>query len=210
MIPKNAKRETYDFRGDFSWAKAHGIGMVFWNELSGIMGADGQTNDTHWDWAEGLARLNNLPTAINLSASNFAIPSWVANRFREDGLMLPMPGYLGDSMSVANWRGTQSKAGEAAWGATPARDAILRALQSSVRHFNSDPNVVSWMEPLCELSQGGDDFMGYGPGADTTYREYLLGKYGSVDKLSTAWFGNSTALKSWDDVHAPELASFLG
>ena len=52
--------------------------------------------------------------------------------------------------------------------------------------------------------------MGYGPGADTTYREYLRDKYGSVDKLSQAWFGKSDSLKSWDDVHAPELASFLG
>jgi hypothetical protein len=210
MLPAKVKREDYDFRGDFTFAKNHGVGMVFWDELSTIMGADGQTSDSHWDWAEGLARLNNLSTAINLSASNFSIPTWVANRYREDGLMQPMPGYLGDSMSVANWRGNESRAGELAWGVTPARDAMLRALQTSVRHFNDHPNVTSWMEPLCELSQGGDDFMGYGPGADTTYREYLRGKYGSVDKVSQAWFGKPDALKSWDDVHAPELASFLG
>jgi hypothetical protein len=209
-MPEKATAETYDFRGDFTFAKKHDVGTVFWNELSGIMGADGQTSDVHWDWAEGLARLNNLPTAINLSASNFGLPTWVANRFREDGLMLPMPGYLGDSMSVANWRGFEPKLGELAWGVTPARDAMLVALQSSVRHFNSHSSVVSWMEPLCELSQGGDDFMGVGPGADITYREYLRGKYGSVDKVSQAWFGQADTLKSWDDVHAPELASFLG
>jgi len=210
MVPTGQKSDEYDYRGDFTFAKDHGVGMVFWNELSDVIGADGQTADPHWDWAQGWAKLDNLPTAINLSAGNLSIPTWVANRYREDGLMQPMPGYLGDSMSVAAWRGTEPKAGELAWGATPARDAMLRAMQESVRHFDGDPNIVSWMEPLCELSQGGDDFMGCGPGADITYREYLRGKYGSVDKLSKAWFGQPDKLKSWDDAHAPELASFLG
>ena len=163
MIPEKATAETYHFRGDFTFARNHGVGMVFWDNLSDILGADGQTDDAHWDWAEGLARLNDLPTAINLSASNFGIPTWVANRFREDGLMLAMPGYLGDSMSVANWRGTEPKCGELAWGVTPARDAMLRALQESVRHFDSHSNVVSWMEPLNELSQGGGRLHGLRP-----------------------------------------------
>jgi hypothetical protein len=209
QVAPGQKEEDYDFKGDFTYARDHGVGMVFWDNISKIMGADGQTDQTHWGWAEGLAKQNNLPVAINLSAGNFSLPTWIGNRFRED-LMQPMPGFLGDSMSIANWRGTEGKAGELVWGATPALDATLATLQASVRHFNDDPNITSWLEPHGELSQGGDDFMGYGPGVDASYRDFLREQYGSVDKVNQAWFGQSDTLKSWDDVHAPELASFLG
>jgi hypothetical protein len=209
MTPPGEKNETYDFRGDFTFAKNSGVGLVFWDTLNRIMGADGQTDQTFWNHNLAEATLNNLPVAINLSTLNYDIPSWLANR-RRDGMEHPMPDYLGDSMSVAGWRGTSGKVGEVAWGATDTRDVMLGAMQADVHRFVNVPNITSWMEPHNELSQAGDEFMGYGPACDATYRDYLRHHYGSVDEVSQAWFGKPAALKSWDDVHAPELASFIG
>jgi hypothetical protein len=209
MTAPGHQNETYDFRGDFAFAKDAGVGMVFWDNFNKVMGTDGQTDQTFWNHNVELARQNNLPLAINLSTLNYDIPNWMANRYRT-GMQQPMPDYLGDSMSVAGWRGTSGKVGEVAWGATEARDAMLGAMQADVRRFVNVPNVVSWMEPHNELSQGGDDFMGYGPACDITYRDYLRSHYGSVDKVSQAWFGQPDTLKSWDDIRVPELASFIG
>jgi hypothetical protein len=207
--PPGQGDQEYDVREDFKYARDSGAGMVFWNNLSHVMGADGQTDLSSWSWAEGWARANNLPVAINISALNYDIPSWLANRYR-DGMMHTMPGYLGDSMSVANDRGTSGKVGELAWGATAARDAMLAALQVSVRHFNQESNVVSWCEPHGEIAQAGDDLVGYGPATDVVFRDYLRTRYTGPDQVGKAWRGDAGAFKSWDDIHVPELAEFLG
>jgi hypothetical protein len=209
MTPKDQTPETYDFRGDFTFAKNHGVGMVYWCNLNHVMGADGQSDRTAWDWTEGWSKEDGLPVAINVSTLNYDIPSWLANRYR-NGMMQPMPDYLGDSMSVANWRGTSGKVGELAYGATPTRDAMLAAIQTAVRHFDKESNVVSWMEPHGEVSQGGDDFMGYGPAADATFRDYLRTRYAGPDEVSRAWFGHAGSFQSWDDIKVPELATFAG
>jgi hypothetical protein len=207
--PQGVDKDTYDFRGDSTFAKDHNVGMVFWQNLSHVFGADGQTDRTFWDWDEKWAAQDNVPTAINLSALNYDIPVWLANRYR-DWMMLPMPDYLGDSMMPAGFRGMAGKTGELAFGDTPALDAMLRALQADVRYFNTHPNVVSWLEPHGELAQGGDDLMGYGPACDRTFREYLKQHYSSPDEVSKAWTGQPGAFASWDAVTVPEVADFCG
>lgn len=207
--PQGVDRDAYDYRGDSAFAKDHNVGLVFWDNLSHVFGADGQTDRTFWDWDEKWAAQDNVPTAINLSALNYDIPTWISNRYR-DGMQQPMPDYLGDSMSLAGYRGTSGRGGELAWGDTPARNAMLAALQADVRHFNTHPNVVSWLEPHGELAQGGDDLMGYGPACDRTFRDYLKHHYASVDDVSTAWTGKPGAFASWDAVTVPELADFCG
>ena len=207
--PPGQNDQEYDVRDDFKFAHDSNAGMVFWNNLSHIMGADGQTDVASWDWAAGWAKANNLPVAINISSLNYDIPSWLPNRYR-DGMMHTLPFYLGDSMSVANDRGTSGKVGELAWGATEARDAMLAALQTSVRRFDKDANVVSWCEPHGEIAQAGDDFVGYGPAADAVFRDYLRSHYSGPDQVGKKWRGNAGAFKGWDDIHVPELAEFLG
>jgi hypothetical protein len=207
--PPNVDKDAYDFRGDSTFAKDHHVGMVFWDNLSHVLGADGQTDRTFWDWDEKWAAQDDVPTAINLSTLNYDIPVWVSNRYR-DGMMLTMPDFLGDSMSVASFRGTAGKTGELAFGDTPALNAMLRAMQADVRHFNTHPNVVSWLEPHGELAQGGDDLMGYGPACDRTFRAYLKQHYKSEDEVSTAWTGKPGAFASWDAVTVPEIADFCG
>jgi hypothetical protein len=206
--PPNVDRDAYDYRGDSTFAKDHNVGMVFWENLSHVFGADGQTDRTFWDWDEKWAAQDDVPSAINLSALNYDIPPWLGNRFR-DWMMQPMPDYLGDSMDPANERGTAGKTGELAYGDTPALDAELAAVQQDVRHFATHPNVVSWLEPHGELAQGGDDLMGYGPACDKTFRAYLQKHYASPDDVATAW-GLPGAFANWEAIHCPELAEFAG
>jgi hypothetical protein len=209
VTPPNVDKDTYDYRGDSAFAKDHNVGMVFWEGLSHIFGADQQTDRSFWDWDEKWAAQDNVPSAINLSALNYDIPSWVANRYR-DWMMQPMPNYLGDSMMPAGYRGTAGKTGELAFGDTPALNAMLSGLQTDVRHFNTHPNIVSWLEPHGELAQGGDDLMGYGPACDRTFRDYLKKHYSTPDDVSKAWTGQPGAFASWDAIHCPELAEFAG
>jgi hypothetical protein len=201
-----AKPETYDFTRDFSFAKENAAGLLMWATQSMQGSSEGITNANWWGWIERWAGPLGLPLGINLSAYNYDLPNWVANRFRGQ-LAQPMPHYLGDSMSIAGQRGTGGKVGELAWGATAARDAMFGSLQQLVRRFADSPNVVSWLEPHGEFYQGGDAFMGYGPAVDATFRDYLVGKYRTVAALNAAWL---TALPAIDAVKAPELAEFAG
>jgi len=206
QLPDGVTNATYDFTKDFDFAEKNNAGLVLWSTLSEVGMADGLTNECVWRWVEDWAGDKKLPVGINLSAANFTVPNWIANRYR-DQTMLPMPGYLGDSMSIANGRGVHGKNGELAWGSSEARDAMLGALQQTVKNHTEDYNVVSWLEPHNEFYQGGDAFMGYGPAADRTFRTYLESKYQTVGALSKAW---GRPIASWDAVKALELAEFAG
>lgn len=198
--------EAYDFTREFEFARDHQAGLVMWSVLSKEASAEGVTNESWWAWGQRWARAWNIPLGVNLSAYNYSLPNWVANRYREQ-LAQPMPCFLGDSMSIANGRGTEGKAGELAWGATEARDAMFGALQQTVRRLAKDPNIVTWLEPHGEFYQGGDAFMGYGPAVDATFREFLKGRYGKPEALAAAW---GVPVPSWESVRAPELAEFAG
>ena len=50
----------------------------------------------------------------------------------------------------------------------------------------------------------------YGPEADRSYRTFLKERHGSLQKLSQRWHGDGRALKTWDEVHVPELVHFFG
>jgi len=205
-MPAGSKPESYDVASDFDFAKEHGAGLLMWATESMQGSSEGVTNANWWGWVEQWAKPAGIPIGINLSAYNYDIPNWIANRFRAE-LAQPMPQYLGDSMSIAGGRGTGGKVGELAWGATAARNAMFGSLQQVVRRFAKEPNILSWLEPHGEFYQGGDAFMGYGPAVDETFRAYLKVRYGTIAAVNAAW---STALPSIDAVKAPELAEFAG
>ena len=205
-MPKDEKPATYDFTRDFDFARQTGAGLVMWSTLSHQAWSEGVTNANWWGWVENWARPYGLPVGVNLSAYNYDISNWVANRYRSE-LAQPMPHYLGDSMSIAGWRGTGGKVGELAWGATEARDAMFGSLQLVVRRFAQEPIITSWLEPHGEFYQGGDAFMGYGPAVDATFRDYLKNKYGTIAALNAGW---GDKLAAFAAVKAPELAEFAG
>jgi len=205
-MPGGKPVELYDFTRDFEFARDHQAGLVLWSVLSKEDAAQGVTSENWWAWAQRWAREWGIPLGVNLSAYNYSLPNWLANRYRGQ-LAQPMPCYLGDSMSIAGWRGTEGKVGELVWGATEGRDAMFGALQQTVRNLASDPNITTWLEPHGEFYQGGDAFMGYGPAVDATFQAFLKDRYGTLPALAAAWGAKPL---SWEDIKAPELAEFAG
>ncbi|RYG27477.1 glycosyl hydrolase family protein, partial [bacterium] len=135
-----------------------------------------------------------------------AIPTtWLLNRYRED-TALKMPQYSGSFYRVADSR--LGGNGILSWGTAEGEDAELGTVQSSVRRFAADENVVGWLEPHSELGHGKQQlFLEYGPASDRSFRDFLRKKYGSVAKVNSRW---GTKHADWNAVHAPELAEFLG
>ena len=208
-LPKGATDQTYDVTKEFEWAQQQDrTGLVFWDDEYANDTAEGMMNYVWWDWAAQAARQKNLPIAINDSDGAGAATTWLLNRYRSE-TQQKMPGYVGGFYRVADpYAGGQ---GTVSWNAQAAEDAQLGLVQSSIRHFASAPNVVSWLEPHGETKHGPHDiFLEYGPVADANYRRYLKLQYGEPGTVSARWFGTVDRLHSWADVHVPELASFLG
>lgn len=207
--PPKVREQDYDFLHEFDYAAEHGrSGFVFWDQMFQLDRAEGVMDDGWFDWAQAAARERHLPVGINLSVEQSTDPVWLLNRYR-DQTMQYMPGYVGDFYSVG--RKGLGERGSLSWSATTAEDAALATLQASVRRFAAEPNVVSWLEPHGELVHGShDELLEYGPVADRSYREYLKKRYDTPARVSQRWFGQGDALRSWDDVHVPELVSFCG
>jgi len=196
-------KTDYDPTQDFDFAQASGhAGLAVWEEPNTQDTAEGIMNTPHWDWALAEATKRGLPFGINFGMANTC---WEFNRDRDQELQ-GQPEYLG------GWYGLVGSGPMAlSWNAPKAENLIMAEMQQTVRRFKDTDNVVSWMEPHEESGHGAADLLvDYGPQADIGYRTYLKSKYERVSVVAQRWFGDPGALKSWDDVHVPELASFLG
>jgi Icc-related predicted phosphoesterase len=200
--PKGAG--VYDPSGEFEFAKKlGGLGFVFWAKGEGMDFTYGQSNTRWWDWAERLASRRNLPMVINTANSDLP---WLANYFREQTAM-KMPQYCGSYHSVASpyLGGT----GFNSWAATDAKDVQLSVLQQYVKKYSDFSNTLEYLEPHGEPFHGKYSlFLEYGPETDKSFRRYLKEQYGTVEKVAARWGKGN--LRDWDQVHLPELASFLG
>jgi hypothetical protein len=198
--PGQPASETYDVNHEFEWAKTNGrTGLLFWADMCPLETAEGMTHEAWWDWAEKAAKKYELPTAIN--------DTWGINvNGHRDQQMTKMPEFLGsrESVGIAD-NGTLS------WNATTAADEELGLVQTTIKDFDDDQNVVSWLEPIGELYANDSTVLDeYGPVADGGYRRYLKATFGSLTQVSKRWYGDAGHLRSWDDIRVPEVASFLG
>jgi hypothetical protein len=204
--PGQPKNQPYDFAQDFNFARDHGRqGFAFWSNEAQIDNAEGLMEYPYWDFALEAARAMNLPALINISSGP---ASWLVNRYREQ-TMLKMPQYEGHFFkpgdAYSGGMGILSRDSE------EAMDAELGLLQSAVRRYASYPNIVGWLQPYGEMFHGSQDlFLEYGPVADRSYRRYLRQRYGTVSVVSQRWHRDAAHLKSWDAVHVPEFAEFMG
>ncbi|HEY3418655.1 MAG TPA: hypothetical protein VGM23_17400, partial [Armatimonadota bacterium] len=72
-------------------------------------------------------------------------------------------------------------------------------------------NVTGFGEWHGEVGEGPIAmFMDYGPTADARYRTYLREKYKTPEAVLTRWTGGRKLNVTWDDIHLPEPAYFLG
>jgi len=189
--------------GDFKFAQQENhIGLVVSYEPDPAETAEGVFTGNAADWLMDEAQKYELPIAINLDVyKTFAL----LNRYPEQ-LIQYQPQFLGGEYGSMNF-------GEEilSWNAFQAKDVALGELNKAIRPLAKQPNITDWLEGHSEMHHGIADYMlEYGPVADEGYRTFLKSKYGTVDAVAQRWHGNASALKSWDDVHVPELYSFLG
>lgn len=207
--PDGVAVADYNFPGDFDYAQSQdNSGLVLWDHLNPINTAEGMLRQSYWDWAAAAAAARRLPVAINISMGTGGTALWQSNRYPWQ-VQQKMPQFSGNYHKVADpYLGGM---GVLSWMGRETYDLSLGVLQESVRHWKTQPNVVSFLEPNGELHHGHQDiFLEYGPLADASYRKFLEEKYRTPDALSERWFGRPDAITSWDQVRVPELASFLG
>jgi hypothetical protein len=196
---------TYDSRHDFEYAQASNhAGLQIWHGGQPGETSEWMTKEPMWDWTLGEAQKYGLPFGINLGIEPET--NWYYNRHPESMLQFA-PGFLGTYYGSFNY----GIGPMVAWTSTEGQDALLGQLQPSVRRLKEIDNVTSWMEPHQEVGHGAADYLtDTGPGADSNYRHFLADKYKTVQAVSQRWYGHTTSLTSWNSVHVPEPADFLG
>jgi len=201
--PGEPKVANYDPITEFDFAASHDrCGIVAWNWLLLVDSAEYIMND-HWaTWALAASLAKGIPNALNVSVNN---PAWLLNRYMDESMM-KMPGFVGQFNGIMRGSGM----GQLSWNAQAGYDAMLATIQKTVREFNGNENLVSWMEPHGELDHGDQDVLiDFGPAADAGYRRFLQEKYRDAAAVSRRWYGDER-LTTWDAVRVPELAYFAG
>lgn len=195
----------YDFNTDLRFAKDHGMGLVLWTNALTVDSAEGMTNEQTWSYVQERARQMGIP--VHLNPQNSWPTVWLGNRYREE-TQLKAPQFLGGFYGVAH---DTASVGALSWNSQAGEDELLGLLQETVRRFAGDPNIVGWLEPHAETADTPQGkFIEYGPLADKSIRQFLRERYGSLTAVSERWHGSAGHYKSWNNVHAPELAEFAG
>jgi len=201
--PEGTRMTDYDPAQDFAFDKEYGTGMQIWQTPLSIDNAEGVTQIPWNLWVVKQTNKDGIQLGINDGIESKML--WAHNRWPEQMTQF-QPGFLGD------WYGSMNfDEGITSWNGLEAKDHELAEVQGSLRQFSAYKNITSWLEPHEEMSHGAADLLlEYGPVADAGYRTFLKEKYHDVGTLSQRWYGDAKKLKSWDDVKAPEMASFLG
>ena len=199
--------QTYDYADALKFARDHGpLGLVVWTNPLADDYAEGLTNEQAWDWMQVNARKQGIPVHIN---TQIAPPQeWLANRYREQ-TMLKAPQFLGGYYGVAH---DSAGLGAISWLSQEAEDALLGIFQQTVRRFARDPNIVGWLEPHGETYEVPQKyFLESGPYADNVWRDFLRGRYRTLQRAVRALARRCWPLtKSWDEIRLPEVADFAG
>ena len=195
----------YDFGQDFDFAAQNTVGLVFWDNETLNDTAEGLANLGGWRWAAQEARARHLPMHINTSCGPAL---WLTNRFRNE-TMQKQPQYCGSYYRIGV--AEIGAVGTLSWASESGQDVELGVLQDTVRRFVGYPNVVGWLEPHGEADYPPLSWLvEYGPVADRDFRRYLEARYASPAELGKAWYADPQKVSSWEEVHVPELATFVG
>ncbi|MDR3708241.1 MAG: hypothetical protein P4L33_08065 [Capsulimonadaceae bacterium] len=206
QLPKGESAATYDYNHEFDWAQAEDhAGILLAKAPLATDSAEGMMNVATNAWIADEARQHNLPVELHLDGGVGSEPTWFLNDFR-DQQQMRMPGFTGGNHRIMT--SLMCGQGVLSWNSQIGQDAYMGLFEGVVKRFKNDPNVTSYLEPHNELKHGAHDiFLEYGPVADENYRRYLKGKYATPLALASRW---QMLLRSWDDVHVPEIAKFAG
>ena len=197
--------DDYDYESDLTFVKDNETGLVIWDKVSQYNTPEGMANTQWWAWLQANARKMGVP--MHLNCTNDWPMLWLSNRYRDE-TQLRMPQFLGGYYDVGNQSGSQ---GAISWNSQAGEDALLGAIQQTVKRFAGDPNIVGWLEPHGETSQLPMSlFCEYGPTADKSLRQYLQGRFGKPGVVAERWTGDPNRYKTWEDIRAPEIAEFAG
>ncbi len=203
---KRIEWRDYNVLGEFDFAQRCGkAGMVAWLNEDKTDFAEGMTNEILSDWVARASAKRGLPYVVNGFVGD---ASWLVNRYRRE-TQQRAPSYCGGYYTAGD--AYHAGNGHISWCSGAGRDAALATIQNSYRRYAARENTIEYLEPHGELRHGEHDILTeHGPLADASYRTFLKQGCGTVQAVSRRWFGNDTALRSWDDVRVPEPAHFLG
>ncbi|MGE9296090.1 MAG: hypothetical protein ACQKBV_07385 [Puniceicoccales bacterium] len=197
---------SYDFLAEFDFAEEMGkTGLIPFNGPHSMDTAGGLDNTMWWEWMLPIAEERGLPIGFNVKVAEGIEAPWLMNRYR-DQMMEPMPQFGGTYMRIGSpYFGTR---GTSSWSAKDANQIQFDMMETFLRRFEDQDNLVTILEPHGELKNLSHSiFMEYGPVADAGYREYLQEVYTDLDDLNESW---DTYYIDWDEVRVPEIASFAG
>jgi len=199
------RTQPYDYALDFDFVEDNGLGVAVWDQEQSLSTGEGMARVPDWSWVVDECAARGIPVHLNTQVNSGL---WLANRYR-DQTMQKMPQYHGFYGNAATYN---YSAGAMSYSATTGMDAELGVLQETVRTYAPEPHVVGWLEPHHELSGAPASVLlvEHGPVTDATFRTFVQSRYATPAALGQAWHGDAGHFASWNDVHVPEVASFLG
>src|SRR4051794_24853123 len=98
---------------------------------------------------------------------------------------------------------------QADWSSPVYREYVTKIDTELAKRFGNDSRVWGWQIDN-ELSHYGKHFS-YSPAATAKFRDWLREKYGTVDKLNTAWGGAfwSMMYQSFDQINIPNTEALV-
>jgi len=196
----------YDILKEFQFAEGmNRMGILTQTTSNPLDTAGGLNNDVWWDWIVPLTQAHGLPLGLNVKVAEGIEATWLTNRYRNE-MMEPMPQFGGTFFKTGSpFHGGR---GTASWNATEANQVQLDMVETLLRRFKDQPNLVTVLEPHGELKNVAHSiFVEYGPVADAGFQTYLKTRYADVKALNEAW---GTSYVDWSKVRVPEIAAFAG
>ena len=197
--------DQYDYRQDFAFAKQYHIVLHHEAEANSLDTGEGVIDWPRFEANVDLARQSGIPSYLGTWAKTG--PPWLMNRHPEE-MQMQMPDYVG-GFSGPGYEGLSYGPAPFSWTARDAQDDLLAMLAQVVRKYAHYENVTAFLEPHEEAPIDTVSVMAdYGPVADAAYRNFLAEKYRTPAAVAQRW--QAAGIQGWEDIHVPELASFLG
>ena len=201
MLEPVTPQSAAEWREDLSRIKSLGFNTVrTWVEWTSGEPREGQYHFEQLDLMLRLAQEMGLRVFVQVYVDS--APDWVGEKFpdgkfvAQNGAAIPSqaaPGYCFDHPGV--------------------RQAVLKFFREAARHAArspafygwdlwSEPHIINW----AEINYIPNATFCYCPHSQARFREWLRGKYGSLDALNKAWYRQ---FHDWKQVEPPRFDTIL-